>query len=201
MDNQAPTENRTISRVTLLNITIFVEAFLLLLATVWSQLINLPLAAHLVPNARFILLGSVVGIGMAALGYALFKLFKSVGMFSQMQDLIYNYLMPLVSNLRWPDLLLLAAVSGFCEEVFFRGVLQPQFGLVLTSVVFGFFHDPSFKHVSYSVVAFLYGLLLGWLYDYTGSLWIPIMAHIVHNFISLCILRFVMKPPAATQNS
>ena len=194
-------DNRSVNRVTLLNITIFVEAFLLLMATVWSQLVKLDLAGHLVPSARFILLGSVIGIGMAALGYALFRLFKSVGLFSQMQDLIYNYLMPLVADLRWPDLLLLAAVSGFCEEVFFRGVVQPQFGLVLTSLVFGFFHDPSFKHISYSLVAFLYGLLLGWLYDYTGTLWVPIMAHIVHNFISLCILRFVMKPPAAPQSS
>jgi len=196
-------ENKPINRVTLLNITIFVEAFLLLLATLWSHFAGVPLIEHMKPDVRIILLGGAVGLVMAGFGYFLFRLGNKFNLFGQFKDIIYNYLLPLVADLRWPDLLVLAAVSGFCEEIFFRGVVQaqlgasnPAFGIAVTSLAFGFFHDPSCKHISYCLVAFIYGLVLGTLYHVTGNLWLPIVAHIVHNFVSLYILRYMIKPPA-----
>lgn len=188
-------ESRPVSRVTLLNITIFVEALLLLLATAWSQFAGVQLAAHLSPDSRNILLGCLTGVALALSGSLLFWLGKSIGILSQLRDIIYNYMIPLLADLKWMDLFVLAGVSGFCEEIFFRGVVQAQFGIWATSIAFGFFHDPSFKHVSYSIIAFLAGLALGSLYLYTNNLWAPITAHIVHNLISLYILRYLIKPP------
>ena len=189
-------ESRPVSRVTLLNITIFVEALLLLLATAWSQFARVELAGHMTLSARDILLGCLSGSAMALTGTVIFWLGKSIGLLSQLRDIIYNYLIPLLCDLKWTDLFLLAAVSGFCEEIFFRGVVQAQFGIWACSIAFGFFHDPSFKHVSYSIMAFLAGLALGALYLYTNNLWAPITAHVVHNLISLYILRYIIKPPA-----
>jgi membrane protease YdiL (CAAX protease family) len=69
--------------------------------------------------------------------------------------------------------------------------------LLLTSIAFGLFHDPSFRNLSYSFLAFLYGLVLGSLFLYTGNIWAPIFAHATHNLLTLLVLRYWVKPPAS----
>lgn len=192
---------KPVNRLTLLNITIFVEAFLLLVATGWSQFVGRPLLGSLGFSYQSILIGIGVGCVMALSGFALYAVSRKLPIFGNLKDLIENSLLPLISELKAIDLVIIAVISGFCEEVFFRGVAQPQFGIVITSIAFGLFHDPSFKHFSYVIVAFLYSILLGYLYQYTGNLWAPIFAHITHNMISLYILRYRIKPPAAPAES
>ncbi|QSQ28170.1 CPBP family intramembrane metalloprotease [Pyxidicoccus parkwayensis] len=89
--------------------------------------------------------------------------------------------------------LILAGVSiaaPLCEEFFFRGILQrgltpappesPVRALVVTAVIFSAFHlDP----VGFAARAEL-GLLFGWLYLRTGSLWPGIAAHAANNIVS-----------------
>jgi membrane protease YdiL (CAAX protease family) len=97
--------------------------------------------------------------------------------------------------------LLLAGVSvaaPLCEEFFFRGILQrgltpappasPVRALVVTAVVFSAFHlDP----VGFAARVEL-GLLFGWLYLRTGSLWPSIAAHAANNLVS-SVLFLVAK--------
>ncbi len=193
--------DKPINRITLLNITLFVEAFLLLVATGWSQLSGIALQKAMTFGYQPMLIGVGVGCAMALGGYALFSMTRTLPLFAQIRELVENLLIPMVAELKPTDLIIIAVVSGFCEEVFFRGVAQPQFGLVITAIAFGLFHDPSFKHFSYAIIAFLYGLILGALYQYTGSLWAPICAHITHNLISLYLLRYKIKPPTAPVES
>lgn len=189
---------KPINRVTLLNITIFLEAFLLLAATLWSQLADVELGKQLVFNYRHMLIGAGAGVAMALGGYWLFLLSRNVPLFAQLRDIIENRLIPMLGDLQPFDLIVLALVSGFCEEVFFRGVIQRQFGLPIAAIAFGLMHDPSLRNISYTIVVFLYGLILGALFIYTGNnLWAPIIAHMVHNIISLFILRYRVRPPAA----
>lgn len=188
---------KPLNRSTLLNITIIVEAILLLLATAWSYLAGLQLMPAFVFSYKAMLIGCGAGVAMALTGYALFLISSRVPMLGQLHDIVHNNLIPLVADLKPLDILVVAMLSGFCEEVFFRGVAQQQFGIVITSLAFGIFHDPSFRHVSYSILACLYGFALGYLFQYTGSIWAPIFAHTVHNLISLFILRYRVKPPAA----
>lgn len=190
-------EKTSVDRTTLLTVTIVVEAALLLLATIWSQLSQINLALNMVPDFKYLAGGAAAGVVMASVGLSFFWLGKTINLFSQIREIVYKYLMPLFAEMRWFDLVLLAVLSGFCEEVFFRGVVQPQFGLFVTALVFGLFHDPTFRHISYSLMAFIAGLFLGWLYMITGNLWVPITAHIVHNLISLFFLRYKIKPPDA----
>ncbi|WP_223645239.1 type II CAAX endopeptidase family protein [Corallococcus sp. EGB] len=89
--------------------------------------------------------------------------------------------------------LLLGGVSvaaPLCEEFFFRGLFQraltppapasPWRALIITSVVFSAFHlDP----VGFLARAEL-GLLFGWLFLRTGSLWPGIAAHAANNIVS-----------------
>jgi membrane protease YdiL (CAAX protease family) len=191
--------SKSIDRVTLLNLTILVEAALLLAATVWSQLVGIPLMKALVIDYKIVLIGLGCGLAMALLGFGMFAVTRNMAAFSQLREVIENHLIPMLSDLKPFDLVVLAVLSGFCEEVFFRGVIQPQFGLPLTALAFAILHDPTLRNISYSMIIFSYGLVLGAIYLFTGgNLWAPIIAHTTHNLISLYLLRYRIKPPASS---
>jgi membrane protease YdiL (CAAX protease family) len=81
---------------------------------------------------------------------------------------------------------LLALVSGIAEEAFFRGALQPQVGLVAASLLFGAAHFvPRRVLLLWSFFAIAVGFLLGWLFDATGSLIAPVVAHAGINGVNL----------------
>jgi membrane protease YdiL (CAAX protease family) len=84
---------------------------------------------------------------------------------------------------------LLAVVSGLGEELLFRGALQPELGLVFTSILFGGAHlVPRWPIALWSLYAVGIGLLFGWAFEATGSLWVPVVAHAVVNGVNLPIL-------------
>jgi hypothetical protein len=94
--------------------------------------------------------------------------------------------------------------APLCEEYFFRGVLQrgllnggtrPAWALFATAFVFSFFHlDP---------VGFMsrveLGLLFGFLYLRTGSLWASMAAHAANNLVSTGIFFAASGSEAADQ--
>lgn len=81
---------------------------------------------------------------------------------------------------------LLALVSGIAEEAFFRGALQPQVGLLAASLLFGAAHFvPRRELLLWAVFSVAAGLLLGWLFDATGNLVAPIVAHAGINGVNL----------------
>lgn len=194
---------KTIDRVTLLNMVLIMEGVLLLIATAWSWLREIPLAGTLIPTGHGLLLGTASGIALSISGSSIywlakFKIFKWLG---GIRELIAKELAPLFSTITLFDVLLVAVTSGFCEEIFFRGVLQQQFGILSASIMFGFLHSPSLRYPQYGIWAFVAGLFLGWLYDYTGNLWAPIVAHIVNNIIGLLLLRYIARHGAAQANT
>jgi hypothetical protein len=99
-----------------------------------------------------------------------------------------------------PDIILVAAASGFCEEVFFRGVIQSQFGLFGAAAFFAIFHCPSLRHLPYGLWALTAGLFLGGLLTFTHSLWTPILAHSISNLIVLIFMRYP-RPEASQATS
>lgn len=88
-----------------------------------------------------------------------------------------------------PQGLLLAVISGICEEAFFRGALQPRAGLLLASILFGLAHFvPRRELVPWSAFSLASGLLLGGLFELTGNLLAPIAAHVGVNAVNLPLL-------------
>lgn len=77
------------------------------------------------------------------------------------------------------------AVAPVCEEVVFRGYLYGGLrgvigrgpSLVATAALFALFH----QHLPVLLPVFLLGLLLGLLYERSGSLWAPIGFHALFN--------------------
>ncbi len=190
-------QSRSIDRITIMNITLVLEAALLLASTFWLQFAQI----NLLPSLRFsknaLIIGLLAGIGTASSGFLvvwLGSLFKdSLKWMHSLTTIVFEEIAPLFATLNFTDILLVAAASGFCEEVFFRGIIQSQLGLLPTSVLFGFFHCPSKRHISYGIWAFAAGLFLGLLRDWTGCLWVSIIAHAMSNLIGIVSLRYFFK--------
>lgn len=84
------------------------------------------------------------------------------------------------------NLFLMALLPAVCEEVFFRGLIQKGimrttrnvwFSIIISGVIFSAFH---FQFLTF-LTRLEMGIILGALYWYTGSLWVPILAHLVFN--------------------
>jgi membrane protease YdiL (CAAX protease family) len=96
----------------------------------------------------------------------------------------------LIGQLSWPAALYLAAATSCGEEILFRGALQPYAGLAVTSVLFGLLHMSRETGISaWSVWAATCGALLGWMFQETGSLYPPLLAHFGINAVSMLSMR------------
>ena len=82
--------------------------------------------------------------------------------------------------------MLLALFSGIGEEFLFRGAMQPAFGYVLTSLLFGCIHFiPNKAFLPWTVFAIIMGFVLGWLYMYSDNLLFPVFAHFLINYFNI----------------
>lgn len=82
---------------------------------------------------------------------------------------------------------------GPAEELLFRGAVQGFFrrafgvtpGIVLASILFGLIHIPALvgsgSQLGYVGVAVGLGLILGALYEYSGNILVPALAHGIYN--------------------
>lgn len=87
-------------------------------------------------------------------------------------------------------LLYLSLIATIAEEILFRGAIQPAIGLVGAALLFGLLHiGPTGRLSSWSVWAVVAGLLLGWMFEQTSSLWPGILTHSLVNVISMLRMR------------
>lgn len=95
----------------------------------------------------------------------------------------------------WTDLLILASIAGFSEEVLFRGALQPWLenvtgitnGLLISNAIFALVHAVT---PLYAALAMLMGLYLGISLDYGAerNLLTPIVIHSLYDFIAFIVI-------------
>jgi membrane protease YdiL (CAAX protease family) len=90
------------------------------------------------------------------------------------------------------EILVLALASAVGEELLFRGALQPMVGVWMQALVFALLHiGPGLRFLPWTASAFVVGLLFGWLFQFTGDLGGPIVAHFAINYMNLhFIARF-----------
>jgi membrane protease YdiL (CAAX protease family) len=80
----------------------------------------------------------------------------------------------------------LALTSAVAEELLFRGAILPYTGLFISSLLFGLMHlDPGGRISAWSFWAMLAGLLIGWIFEATGSILPCIAIHFLINAISI----------------
>jgi membrane protease YdiL (CAAX protease family) len=72
--------------------------------------------------------------------------------------------------------------------------VQQEFGLVVASLVFGLVHvGPDRRYLVWTAWAVLAGFLFGALYEVTGGLLAPILAHSAHNAVVLLVWKLSRK--------
>jgi uncharacterized protein len=197
------TPSKLIDRTTFINITLFIEAIILLGATIAGVVYNIPLKQVLSISPSAFAIGAAAGLGIATCTWFLLWLGKFSAILSSLREITFEQIAPLFTDFRLTDLVLIALVSGFCEEVLFRGVMQPKLGLPTASFVFALLHCPSPRFFSYGIWVFAAGLLLGWSFSATGNLWVPISAHCISNIASIIFLRYAapkIAPPSTTDS-
>jgi len=88
------------------------------------------------------------------------------------------------------SLVLVSIFSGVGEEAFFRGAVQQEFGLVVASLLFGLAHvGPDRRYLVWTAWAVLAGFVFGVLYEVSGGLLAPILAHSAHNATTLLLWK------------
>lgn len=156
----------------------------------WAWARELPLAAALAPTVRGVALGLAAG---AALWATIPLLLRS----SAMRRVWVEVLLPFSRTLDARDVVVIALLSGVTEELFFRGVLLPELGLVASSLCFGALHALCGVYFAWAT---LVGAAFGALALTTGSLVPAMVAHATYNCGALFILRRAATEarPAAT---
>lgn len=190
-----------LTRATILNAVLIMEGALLALSTIWMHLATIDLLPHLKLYSMPVLMGVAVGVGLASGGTILYWLgkFSFFHWLSGLRQAIADDLAPKFAAITIGDIIVLSIVTGFCEEIMFRGVLQEEFGLLGASVLFGVLHVPSLRHPQYGLWALTAGMILGGLYQTTNSLWAPIVAHTVNNIVGLAMLRWLGTRPTVSK--
>jgi uncharacterized protein len=119
-----------------------------------------------------------------ALGVLLYRLLPTLRRLSD--DLAPH----LVDGAKRRDLVLVSIFSGVGEEAFFRGALQPEIGLVASSLLFGVLHvGPDRRYLVWTLWAVAAGFLYGLLYLWTGGIFAPVTAHVMHNAATLLLWK------------
>lgn len=189
-------DNIKVDRASLIIFNSLCEGGLLLLATLWCFNTGVNLKDALKPDVIPVGIGIVAGAATACSGFvSLFLAGKSdpKSKIYELRSLVYDHVAPLFAELSVIDILLIAASTGFCEEIFFRGILQSELGIIFAAVLFGMIHCASIIMLPYAIWTFVAGIFLGYLYVWTDSLWTPIFAHGINNL--LVILYFKLRKP------
>lgn len=131
-------------------------------------------------------------VGILALGRAMMDAMQLCGIGPGLAlTAIYTALASLTGVRLVVAVMVIGVVAGTAEELLFRGYIQSRFqqrwgailAVSLTSVLFGLLH----LDVIHSPLAAMLGLYLGYLAIRTGSIRLPILAHVMNNAISVLL--------------
>ncbi|MBA3314184.1 MAG: CPBP family intramembrane metalloprotease [Planctomycetota bacterium] len=133
-----------------------------------------------------------IGVGVAAtvplIGVYYFATWIPLLPFRRIHELLVATLGRPLSKCRWHEIALLAALAGVCEELLFRGVLQPWLsrlgepaGLIGTNLLFGVAHSVT---PTYFLLASGIGFYLSGVQIVGGHLAAPILAHSLYDWFA-----------------
>ena len=103
------------------------------------------------------------------------------------------------------SLIVIALLPAIFEETFFRGGLQnlftrwfkgPWVAIILTAIIFSLIHLSFYGFL----VRFALGMVLGFIFYYSGSLWLNILLHFLFNGVQVTALYLMTMHGAKDKN-
>ncbi len=99
----------------------------------------------------------------------------------------------------WLIVLTVGIIAPIAEELLFRGLILHLFNrhlnirpaLIIQGILFGLFH----LNLVQGLYASVTGIAMGMAYVFTGSLWVPILIHIVNNTSAVLLPDSLMNDP------
>lgn len=126
-----------------------------------------------------------LGIGVAG-GAALIGVWRVLGRLSAQARELERELGRMLGPLEPAEVVGLALLSGFAEELFFRGAMQGSWGWLPATLIFAAIHTgPGRAYRLWTLFAAIAGLLLAGLMLWRGNLLAPVIAHVVVNGVNL----------------
>ena len=133
------------------------------------------------------------GLALGVLVVILSHILDRFPRFARLNALIARHL----PQLSFGDIVFLAVLSSFSEELLFRGVLLQLVGINLSSLIFGLLHYGGKRDfVLWGIMGWVMGYLLAGIFLLTGSLLAPILAHFTINYFNLIHLIHNYRQPA-----
>ncbi|TWT90759.1 CAAX amino terminal protease self- immunity [Pseudobythopirellula maris] len=178
-----------------MRLAIYVEGGLLAIALVAAWLFATPLRALLTPPS-----GTPIALAIGVAAALPLLLFLAASLRTGWRPIVRvrrrvkRFVRALFGGASIPQVAGLSILAGVCEEVAFRGVLQPMLaawthpyiGLLLASLAFGLGHAVSRAYFWLATAA---GLYFGLLTLLTGEIVSAIAAHAIYDFVALLALR------------
>jgi len=96
------------------------------------------------------------------------------------------------------NMLMLAIIPAVCEEIFFRGALQPlltrlygnvHIAVIMSAMIFSFIHFQFYGFLPRMIL----GMVLGYMFVWTNNLWYSIIAHLLNNGLQVLALFLYQK--------
>jgi membrane protease YdiL (CAAX protease family) len=174
---------------------VLVEGGLVLVSLVLASLFGIRLVEQLPTDWQSFSIAFARGVAVAAVMLVVFFVVYRLPFaeFRRLREQVEWLVLQLFPRGNLAQFALVALLAGIGEELLFRGVIQtllirwtsPMTGLIIGSLLFGLAHSLSRL---YFVLAFIIGLLMGWLTLHYTDLTAPIVAHAVYDFVALAYL-------------
>jgi membrane protease YdiL (CAAX protease family) len=90
------------------------------------------------------------------------------------------------------NVLVIALIPAFGEEIFFRGIIQKlsieffkniNVGVIIAAVLFSVLHFQFYGIIP----RFILGLILGYIFIWSANIWLSVIAHFTNNFIAVTV--------------
>lgn len=103
-----------------------------------------------------------------------------------------------LSSLQPLDYLVVAILSGFSEELLFRGTMLPLIGVnwksaLVVGIIFGLLHLGNGRKYSFAIWATFVGFAYGYATILSSSIIVPMASHAANNLVGSIIWRYTSK--------
>lgn len=145
-----------------------------------QPLIKIPLIYRVIVSLA---VGYIIGVSVSYLSKKLvFKYNWAKSLCLEFKYMLYD--------LRHEDIFVFSLVSAISEEIFFRGILLQEIGIIISSLLFGMLHIGSnIKFLIWTFHAIVFGFLFGFLFLLTGTIISPIITHFTINYYNLKFIK------------